>query len=139
MKFKAKTTNTSVLTFNDLGKDVKGVSPEEKHITLAAGESVYLTEGEGVLYSATAGDAHKYAAANLLEINDTIALANNAELTITHNFGIIPNVTVAKNVAGSWVGALIVTDYTVTTNAAMTQTKVKNVSGGALTFNVRIG
>ena len=60
MKFTAKTSNTTRLLFNDLGKDVKGVSPQEKFIALDAGDSVYLPDSSGVLYSAMEGDARRY-------------------------------------------------------------------------------
>ena len=139
MKFAAKVGNTERLTFNDLGKDVRGVAPEEKHIALDPGESIYMLNSSGVLYSAMAGDARRYEDNNLLDINDIVTLANNAELTIVHNFKFVPPIFVAKKVAGNWVGATPGTDYTATTNAALTQTVVKNISGGPLDFYVNIG
>lgn len=137
MKFTAKSANTKRLMFNDLGKDVKGVSPQEKNIALNPGASVYLPDQSGVLYSATKGDAKKFAAAGLLDINDTVAVA--ATLVATHNFNIVPTVSVAKGGAlgaGPWVAALVGTDYTASTNAAMTETTVVNLSGEVL--NVRL-
>lgn len=139
MKFEAKVGNIERLTFNDLGKDVRGVAPEEKHIALDPGESIYLLNSSGVLYSAMSGDARKYEDAGLLDINDIVALANNAELTITHNFMFVPPVAVSKKVATDWVGAIPGTDYTATTNAALTETVIKNISGGPLDFYVNIG
>ena len=134
MKFTAKSANTKNLSFNDLGKDVKGVSPQEKSITLKPGQSVYLPDQSGVLYSATKGDAKKYAAAGLLDINDSIAIGGT--LVATHNFNIVPTVSAAKQVGVTWVAALVGTDYTATTNAAMTETTIVNLSGAVL--NVRI-
>ena len=141
MKFKAKTSNISRLTFNDLGYVIKGVSTDAvpNMIALDAGESVYLANTSGVLYSAQYGDARKYENAGLLDVNDIVALANNAELTITHNFKFIPQISVSKLVGGVWVGALVGTDFSATTNALLTETKIKNISGGALTFYVNIG
>ena len=141
MKFAAKTTNTRRLTFNDLGYVIKGVSTDAvpNMLALDAGESVYLANTSGVLYSSQYGDARKYEAASLLDVNDIVTLANNAELTITHNFKFIPQISVSKDVAGSWVGAVAGTDYTATTNAALTETKIKNISGGSLKFYVNIG
>jgi len=134
MKFTAKSANTKRLMFNDLGADIKGVSLQEKNIALNPGQSVYLPDQSGVLFSATSGDAKRYAAAGLLDINDSVAIG--ATLVATHNFNIVPTVSVAKLVAGAWVAALVGTDYTASTNAAMTITTVVNLAGVEL--NVRI-
>ena len=140
MKFTAKSTNSAKLEFNDLGKVVKGVSPQERFVALKPGDSVYLPEGENVLYSAQAGDAHKYAKAGLLTINDNVtALAAAASVVLTHNFGFLPNVTVAKKVAGTYEAVVIGTDVTVVTNAALTQTTVTNITAGALDLAIRLG
>ena len=129
MKFKAKAGNTERLLFNDLNKITKGVSPDDRHVALNPGDSIYLPD-DGSSFSAIAGDAHRYAAAGLLEINDTIAIG--ATLVITHNFGITPTVSVVKAAGATWVAALVGTDYTATTNAAMTQTTIVNLSGVAI-------
>ena len=141
MKFAAKSSNTVRLTFNDLGNVIKGVAPDAvpNMLALDAGEAVYLANTSGVLYSSQYGDARKYEDASLLDINDIVSLANNAELTITHNFKFIPQLVVLKKVATDWVQALIDTDYTATTNAALTETVIKNISGGTLDFYVNIG
>lgn len=125
---------TGKLEFNDLGKVTKGVSPQERFIALDPTESVYLPDGQDVMYSAQSGDAHRYKNAGLITINDTVNAA--ATLVATHNLGFIPVVTVAKLVGGAWVAALVGTDYTATTNAAMTETTIVNLSGVQL--NVRI-
>jgi hypothetical protein len=137
MKFTAKTTNNERLLFNDLGDLVKGVSPQARFVMLDPGASVILPEGEHVLYSAISGDAKKYSDAGLLVINDEAVVADDASITLTHNWGIVPNVTVSKIVAGAYVPVLAA-DVEISTNAAKTVTTVKNVSGGALTLYVRI-
>jgi hypothetical protein len=129
MKFTAKSANTKRLMFNDLGKDVKGVSPQEKNIALNPGASVYLPDQSGVLYSATKGDAKKFAAAGLLDINDTIAIGGT--LVATHNFNIVPTISASKDAAGTWIPALAA-DFTAVTNAAMTETTIANLSGALL-------
>lgn len=140
MKLTAKSTNAAKLEFNDLGKVVKGVVPQDRFVALKPGDSIYLPEGENVLYSVQAGDAHKYAAAGLLTIGDNVtALANAGTVVITHNFGFLPNVNVAKVVAGAFVAAVLGTDVTVSTDAALKVTTVTNVSGGALDLSIRVG
>jgi len=139
MKFEAKSGNTSRLLFNDLGKINKGVSPQEQGVALDAGESIYLPNSLEVCYSATSGDARKYEDGSLLDINDISSLANNAELTITHNFKFLPTITVYKKVGSDWVEALVGTDYTATNNAALTELVIKNISGGTLDFYVNVG
>jgi len=134
MKFTAKTTNTSVLHFNDLGPDVKGVSPQEKGIALSAGQSMYLPDQSGVLYSASKGDAKRYAAAGLLDIDDTIAIG--ATVVLTHNFNYIPTVAAAKLVGVTWVEAQPAIAYTATTNAAKTATTIVNLSGAVLSVRL---
>jgi hypothetical protein len=146
MKFTAKAGNNGVLTFNDLGTDIKGVSSQEKNLHLNPGASIYLPDQSGVLYSVTKGDAKRYADAGLLDINDTaVALANNGTIVMTHNFNVIPNVTVLKLVGGVTWDPVLAADVTIKTNAVavgnqppLTVTTVKNVSGGALTLQVRI-
>ena len=149
MKFTANPANVGTLTFNDLGTDIKGVSSQEKNLHLSPGASIYLPDQSGVLYSATKGDAKRYAAAGLLDINDTaVALANAGTIVMIHNFNIIPNVTVLKLVGINWVPVLAA-NVTVETNAApvvigavtypaLCVTTVTNVSGGALTLQVRL-
>ena len=133
MKFTSIAT-TGKLEFNDLGKVVKGVSPQDRFVVLNPSASIYLPDGQDVMYSAQAGDAKRYVAAGKLTVNDSVAIG--ATLVATHNFNFIPVVTVAKSVAGAWVAALVGTDYTASTNAAMTVTTIVNLSGVAL--NVRI-
>ena len=125
MKFTAKVANTSRLTFNDLGTDIKGVSSQEKNVALNPGDSIYLPDQSGVLYSASKGDAKRYAAAGLLDINEII-LAAGAPITAIHNFNYVPTVYCTKLVGGAWVKALDA-DYTVSTNAAMTTTVITRV------------
>jgi hypothetical protein len=138
MKFTAKVANTEVLTFNDLGTDIKGVSSQEKNLHLSPGASIYLPDQSGVLYSVTKGDAKRYAAAGLLDINDTVAAAGT--LVAIHQFNVAPTVSCVKHVGINWVAALVGTDYTALTNAAavaiggvtypaLSVTTVANLSG----------
>lgn len=140
MKFHAKSSNTSNLMFNDLGKDVKGVSPQEKNVTLLPGESVYMPDQSGVLYSAWKGDAHRYAAAGLLDVNDTIVLAAPGPVVINHNFGFVPTVTVAvqTGVTPAIINtqAVVGTDYTAVTDEVMNTTTLTFAAAG--TFYIRI-
>lgn len=139
MKFKANSSNTERLLFNDLGKVVKGVSPQERFIALDAGESVVLASGKDVAYSATSGDARKYADASLIEINDTVTLGNTETATVEHNFKYIPHITVYKSIIGGWEQAVVGTDITVTSNTDMTIATIENISGGSLTLYINVG
>ena len=129
MKFTAKVANTEVLTFNDLGTDIKGVSSQEKNLRLNPGAAVYLPDQSGVLYSATVGDAKRYAAAGLLTINEAIAIGGT--LVAVHNFNMVPTVHAAKWNGAAWAKALDA-DFTVVTNAALTTTTIVNGSGALL-------
>jgi hypothetical protein len=140
MKFTAKAANDGVLTFNDLGTDIKGVSSQEKNTHLSPGVSVYLPDQSGVLYSATKGDAKRYKDAGLLDVNDTVAIGGT--LVAIHQFNIVPNIAISKQVGINWVPALAA-DVTVTTNAnpvvvggvtypAMCVTTIVNGSGALL-------
>jgi len=136
MKFKAKSTNTAKLYFNDLGSVIKGVSPDAlpMAITLDAGESIYLPNSSGVLYSVAFGDAKRFAAAGLLEIDDVVAAAG--VLTVAHNFGRVPTLTVAKKSGSTWVDAIAGTDYTTVTNAARTETVITNAAAVDILVNI---
>jgi len=141
---KISNLTTKVLLFNDLGSYIKGVSPILRSIRLdpigTAGATKYLLETSEVLLSAQAGDIYRFAHANPAEIsvNDTItALGAGATATITHNFGILPNVTIVK-IVGGVPTSLAAGDVIITHNTTYTQTVIKNNTGGALTFVVRI-
>jgi hypothetical protein len=128
------------LEFNDLGKVVKGVSPQEKFIALDPTESVYLPDGQEVMFSAQAGDAKRYKNAGLVVVNETVTIADTASITLTHGFGFLPKLTIARDSSGSWEDiSFLATDLvTVITNAAMTETIITNISGGDLTLHIRI-
>jgi len=134
----AKSSNTDKLTFNDLGKAILGVAPDALHRELAldAGDVAYLRDTSGVLFSAQKGDIRRYVNAGLLDINHTEAVANNGTVVFAHNFYAIPNVVVLDSTGKALI---LGTDYEVTHNAALTQTTVKNISGGALNLIINIG
>jgi hypothetical protein len=132
--------SSGVLEFNDLGSYIKGVSPVIRDIRLNPGQSIYLLETSEVLLSAQSGDIARYAKAPAkISVNDTVVLANAAGVTLTHNFGILPNVTVIKGAGVAPVACVIGVDITIAHNAAYTTTTVTNISGGQLTFGIRIG
>jgi roadblock/LC7 domain-containing protein len=128
------------LEFNDLGKVIKGVSPQDRFVALDPTESVYLPDGQDVMYSAQTGDAKKYKGAGLIAINDTVNIAAAASVTLTHGFGFLPKVTIARLSAGVWEDVSFVASnlVTVKTNAAMTETIITNVSVAALDLHIRI-
>lgn len=137
-----KITNltTETLLFNDLGKQVKGVSPVERFIRLGANDSMYLLETSDVLLSAQSGDIKRFADAGKLSVNDrALAVANSGTVVIIHNFGLIPNVTVVIDPTGTPTAAIIGTDVTVTHSTNYNVTTVTNISGGALNLDIRIG
>ena len=93
------------LEFNDLGQVTKGVSLQSRYITLLPGESIYLPDGQDVMYSAQVGDAARYSRVGKLQINEIVSLTGNAGLTpsfvIPHNFGFIPRITIAQLTIGT--------------------------------------
>ena len=135
MKFKNE--GTKELGFNDLGSEIKGVSPTARNVVLREGDEVYLPETGNVLLSAQKGDAKRYSDASELSVNDTVSLANAAVKTITHNFNYLPVVTVAI-LDTDWRVATTA-EVEVRTNADLTETTVKNVSGATADFMIRIG
>jgi len=138
VKFKNIGTTGNV-EFNDLGAVIKGVSPIDRKVTLKVGDSVYIPDTGDVLFSSQAGDGHRFAKAGLVAVNDTVTLANAATFVIAHNFNFVPKVVVAYDNAGTWVDAAFMTGkVTAVTNAALTETTITNVSGGALTLLIRI-
>jgi len=130
--------SSGVLEFNDLGSTIKGVSPVIRDIRLNAGQSVYLLETSEVLLSAQAGDIHRYAAAAKISVNDRVSLNNAASVTLTHNFGIVPNVTIIKGAGVAPVVCQIGVDVTIAHNATYTTTTITNISGAPLVFDVRL-
>ncbi|MDO8640921.1 MAG: hypothetical protein Q7R33_05205 [Nitrosarchaeum sp.] len=131
--------SSGVLEFNDLGSQIKGVSPEIRDIKLSAGASKYLVETSEVLLSAQSGDIHRFAAASKISVNDrSLALANLGTVVMAHNFGYIPTVTVVKDPTGTPTTAVLGTDYAVTHNTTYMTTTVQNISGGPLSFDVRV-
>jgi hypothetical protein len=131
---------TGVLGFNDLGSYIKGVSPILRSIDLQPGASKYLLETGEVLLSAQAGDIYRYFLAGKLAVNDTLTIANGAHVVITHNFNIIPNVTIVENpgTAPTMVVPSAATGIAVTHNTAFTQTTITNTSGSNVILGVRI-
>jgi hypothetical protein len=128
------------LEFNDLGKVVKGVTPQERFIALDPTESVYLPDGQDVMYSAQTGDARKYKNAGLIVINENAIVPDASSITLTHGFGFLPKVTIARDSQGVWedISFLATNLITVKTNSAMTETIIANISGGPLTLHIRI-
>jgi len=132
--------STGVLEFNDIGSVIKGVSPILRDIKLNPNESKYLLDTSDVLLSAQAGDIKRFADAGKISVNDReAAVANGATVTLTHNFNIIPNVTVVKDPTGTPTAAIEGTDIETTHKTDYTETYVKNISGGALDLDIRIG
>ena len=136
---KIKNLSTQTLFFNDFGKQIKGVSPVDRSIRLDAGASLYLVETSEVLLSAQSGDIKRFKDAGKLELNDRFtAVADDASVSIDHNFGFVPQVSIVKDPAGAADAAVIGTDVTVSHDAAYNVTTITNISGAALTFDVRI-
>jgi hypothetical protein len=130
--------SSGVLEFNDLGSRIKGVSPVIRDIRLNAGQSVYLLETSEVLLSAQSGDIARYVAAAKVSVNDQVTLANAASVVLTHNFGVLPNVTAIKDAGVAPKACTVGVDITIAHNVAYTETTITNISGGALDFDIRI-
>ena len=130
---------SGILEFNDLGTQIKGVSPQIRDIKLNPGQSKYLLETSEVLLSAQSGDIRRFLTAVKISVNDSLSLGNGDALVINHNFGIVPNVTVIKNPTTAPETVSAGATLTVTHNTAYTTTTVTNVSLGTLRFDVRVG
>ena len=132
--------STGVLEFNDIGSVMKGVSPILRDIKLNPGASKYLVDTGEVLLSAQAGDIKRYKDAAKISVDDrALAVANNATVTIVHNFNFIPKVAVIKDPTGTPTAAVEGTDITTTHKTDYTETYVKNISGGALDLDIHVG
>jgi len=126
------------LLFNDLGKEIKGVAPDEQHIALSPGNSVYLPDSGWILRSAQKGDIKRYVDAGLLQVDDVETIVNAATFTIEHDFNYVPTVTAVKADGVTWVQCVNGTDFTAVTNALLTETVFTNTSGGDLDFIIHI-
>lgn len=138
MKLTAKSSNTGKLMFNDLGKVIKGVAPDAlpQAIALDPGESIYLPNSSGVLFSAMQGDARRYEDAGLLDINDIEALTPSDTIVANHNFKFVPMVQVMKKSGSDWVPAVIGTDVDVKTDATLSTTTVTCLIAGDYYVNI---
>lgn len=137
-----KITNltTETLLFNDFGKQIKGVSPIDRAIRLGTNDSLYLVETSDVLLSAQSGDIKKFKDAGKLSINDRFAaVAAGADVTVTHEFGMIPNITVVLDPTGTPTVAVIGTDVTITHDPDYNVTTITNATAGAIDIDVRVG
>ena len=131
---------SGVLTFNDFGQYIKGVSPISRSIRLNPGESIYLVETGDVLLSAQAGDIKRFVDAGKLSVNDrALAVADSASVTVAHGFGYIPNVTVVLDPTGTPTAAIEGTDIVTTHNVAYTETYVQNITGAPADIDIRVG
>lgn len=138
MKITNLTSETLIL--NDCGKVIKGVSPIDRPNRLSSGKSEYLLDTSEVLLSAQAGDIKRFADAGKLSVNDReLAVANAGTVVISHNFGIIPNVTVILDPTGTPTNAVVGTDISITHDTDYETTTIENISGGALDMDIRVG
>jgi len=132
--------SSGVLTFNDFGQYIKGVSPISRSIRLNPGESMYLVETGEVLLSAQAGDIKRFVDAGKLSANDrALAVADTATVTVAHGFGFVPNVTVVLDPTGTPTVAVPGTDVVITHNTDYTETYVENTTGGPADIDIRVG
>jgi hypothetical protein len=132
--------SSGTLTFNDLGSQIKGVSPVSRSIRLGPGDSLYLLETSEVLLSAQFGDIKRYKEDGLISVNDRFtAIVATGTVTINHDFGIIPKVVVILDPTGTPTEAVNGTDVTITHNIAYTSTTITNITAGAINMDVRIG
>lgn len=132
MKIKNLST-TKTLEFNDLGSHMKGVSMTIRSINLKPSTSQYLLDTSEVLLSNQEGDIKRFAAAGLLEVDDTLS----ATTVITHNLGVAPKLQVLLQAGATWVEAVNGTDYTAVHNAAFTTLTFTVITAG--TYKVHLG
>lgn len=138
MKITNLTSETLIL--NDLGKEIKGVSPIDRVNRLSSAQSIYLLDTSEVLLSAQTGDIRRFVAAGKMSVNDrALAVANAGTVVMTHHFKIVPNVTVILDPTGSPIQAIVGTDITIEHDTDYNTTTITNISGGALDMDIRIG
>lgn len=127
--------SSGVLEFNDLGSYIKGVSPILRSIRLNPGASLYLVETSEVLLSAQSGDIRRFLTAGKISLNaETLAAGATV---LTHNFGFAPNISLVKDVAGTWTDWNGNADITaITHNSTFTAVTITSTAGG--TFKVRL-
>ena len=115
---------------------------------LAPGASVYLPDTSQVIRSAFDGDLRAWLEAGVISLNDTINLAANGapgdSVTLTHNLGFAPKVTVLKKVGLTWVDATGTYDaiHSVVpgiSQPVFTSVVITNTTAGALNFHIRLG
>ena len=137
MKITSVSSEETRLTFNDFGQEIKGVSPQGRKFAMNKDDSAYLVETGEVLLSFQRGDAKRFLDAGEVSHNDVVSLAGGATFEIEHGFNFLPNVVIAKQDSTDWIQVYDDT-ATATTNEAMDTTIVENVSGGTLTFQIRV-
>lgn len=114
---------------------------------LAAGASAYLPNTSQVIRSAIEGDLRAWRDAGVVELEDTDTLAANGNpgdaVTLTHNFGYPPAVSVLKQVGATWVDATGTYDAVHNVVAGSSpqvfeSVTITNTTAGALTFLIRL-
>lgn len=115
---------------------------------LAPGGFVYLPNTSQVIRSAYDGDLRAWLEAGVVELDDTVNLAANGApgdaVTLTHNFGYAPTVSVLKKVGITWVDATGTFDATHSvvpgiSQPVFTSVIITNTTAGALNFHIRLG
>ena len=108
---------------------------------LDAGASVYLPDTSEVLRSAHYGDIKKFKDTNYLTVNDTVtltAVGNPGDsISIDHNLGYAPTVTVLKQNGATWIDATGIMN--IVHNSTFTNVVVSNTIPFAITYLVKIG
>jgi len=117
---------------------VEGRAGEDRY--LAPGQFVYLPNTSEVLRSAFKGDLHAWKNQGIvtLEDQDTLDAYGGAgdTLTLSHGFGLPPQVLVLKQVGSTWVDATGTVD--ISHNNTFTTTTVRNTLTSSQTLFVRL-
>jgi hypothetical protein len=136
-----KVTNISQfrLYLNDLRftpqSQTEGRRGEDQYLN--PGDFVYLPNTSEVIRSVFKGDLKRYRDQGYVELEDEVTLASSASVTLTHNFGLPPNVYAFKQVMSTWVDATGTFDSV--HNSSFTEVIFTNTTPGALTYLIRLG
>jgi hypothetical protein len=107
---------------------------------LSPGQSVYLPNTSEVVRSAIHGTIRGLEERGLVELEDVVALdatgGSDDSVTLTHGFGLPPQVMVLKQVGGTWVDGTGTVD--IVHSGDFMSVSIANTTPFPLTFYIRL-
>jgi hypothetical protein len=138
---KVKNISTSyTLYLQDLLLTASFEKRRGEDIYLGPGRSVYLPNTSEVVRSAYKGELRKWADHGVVELEDVVDLDASGgpddSVTLTHDFGLPPQVFVLKQVSTTWVDATGTVD--IVHDDVFSSVTVTNTTAFAMTFMIRL-